>query len=345
MEEATPRNKMGLYKQWLRLYDRMTAFIDGLGLVDMDQSLPAAIRYKVVRGGAIRHDKTYAYDDGAMTVTGERIDALQRAARITYLQGHVSQHDADNHKLPRRVEYWPEGEYSLGQLIAVSGPVLILTDDDLVTLPDPPTVWCVSIAGINFEYNASDRERFSTAGRTNDAARMRICRIWHHTLRSFQTAGVTCPVLCAIGCGAFAGNVERVPETYAAALMDVLTVADYGTEAVFVSVVHPAHLAAFRAAVAAREGQLKTRVILAGDHGMLGLAIALARKGFPTGILNPSDVEAVRNGGMGMYWNGGHIALEELLAVQTTVLLQHIDLNPGLWRTKAIPVADIDLDA
>ena len=99
------------------------------------------------------------------------------------------------------------------------------------------------------------------------------------------------------------------------------------------------------AAVAARQGQLKTRVILAGDHGMLGLAIALARKGFPTGILNPSDVEAVRNGGMGMYWNGGHIALEELLAVQTTVLLQHIDLNPGLWRTKAIPVADIDLDA
>ena len=35
---------------------------------------------------------------------------------------------------------------------------------------------------------------------------------------------------------------------------------------------------------------------------------------------------------MGMYFLGGHIALEEVLAVQTLIVLQHIDVNPTVWQ-------------
>jgi hypothetical protein len=47
--------------------------------------------------------------------------------------------------------------------------------------------------------------------------------------------------------------------------------------------------------------------------------------------LNPSDKKAVLGGSLGLYWLGGHIALEELIAVQTTLLLQHKSFNPEAW--------------
>jgi hypothetical protein len=71
----------------------------------------------------------------------------------------------------------------------------------------------------------------------------------------------------------------------------------------------------------------------------LEVADGLANKGHKVGILNPSDPIAVRKGRIGMYWNRGHIALEELMAVQTTLLLHHIDVNPELWDKK---LEDID---
>ena len=52
---------------------------------------------------------------------------------------------------------------------------------------------------------------------------------------------------------------------------------------------------------------------------MLEIALALKRNdpSLRVGILNPSDKQALRDGRMGMLWYGGHIALEEILAVQT----------------------------
>ena len=64
---------------------------------------------------------------------------------------------------------------------------------------------------------------------------------------------------------------------------------------------------------------------------MMCLADHLSRHGQRAGILNPSDVEAVRKGYIGMYWDGGHIALEKLLAMQTTLLLHHKGVNPTLY--------------
>ena len=54
------------------------------------------------------------------------------------------------------------------------------------------------------------------------------------------------------------------------------------------------------------------------------------------GILNPSDVEAVCDGFVGMYFDSaGHIAMEEVLAVSTTMLTMHRVLNPELWTKDA----------
>eukprot|EP00995_Heteronema_vittatum_P002015 NODE_1287_length_1009_cov_288.404167_g894_i0.p2 GENE.NODE_1287_length_1009_cov_288.404167_g894_i0~~NODE_1287_length_1009_cov_288.404167_g894_i0.p2 ORF type:complete len:155 (-),score=55.90 NODE_1287_length_1009_cov_288.404167_g894_i0:157-621(-) len=87
---------------------------------------------------------------------------------------------------------------------------------------------------------------------------------------------------------------------------------------------------------------LKTCVVLLEDKSMVALADHLARQGLTAGLLNPSDVQAVRQGYIGMYWDGGHIALEELLAMQTTLLLQHRGINPELYtdpkRVQAIAV-------
>lgn len=68
---------------------------------------------------------------------------------------------------------------------------------------------------------------------------------------------------------------------------------------------------------------------------MVSTAAALSEwiKGSMTvGMLNPSDVEATRLGRIGMYFEGGHIALEEYIAVSTTVLTMNRYVNPDLWN-------------
>ena len=39
----------------------------------------------------------------------------------------------------------------------------------------------------------------------------------------------------------------------------------------------------------------------------------------------------VVEGAIGMYWLGHHIAVEELLAVATTMVTMNISINPDLW--------------
>lgn len=84
-----------------------------------------------------------------------------------------------------------------------------------------------------------------------------------------------------------------------------------------------------------------------GMHGpsMMHVAGALAERGCSVGMLNPSDVMAVRGGHIGMYFDGGHIALEELLAVGTTALTMNRRLHPELWSddNRWVPV-EIDDD-
>ena len=68
---------------------------------------------------------------------------------------------------------------------------------------------------------------------------------------------------------------------------------------------------------------------------MVGLAREFSVAGRSTGILNPSDAQAIRQGSLGMHWRGHRVAMQELLAVQTTLLLQHIDVNFTAWGKRA----------
>lgn len=73
-------------------------------------------------------------------------------------------------------------------------------------------------------------------------------------------------------------------------------------------------------------------------HGMVSLASYITNKlNLLAGILNPSDVLALRNGTMGVFWDEGEdIALEEVLAVQTTLLLQHVGINPSIFTPENV---------
>ena len=47
--------------------------------------------------------------------------------------------------------------------------------------------------------------------------------------------------------------------------------------------------------------------------------------------LSRSHPHILVQGYIGMFWDGGHIALEEILAMQTTLLLQHKGISPDLY--------------
>lgn len=73
------------------------------------------------------------------------------------------------------------------------------------------------------------------------------------------------------------------------------------------------------------------------DRSMLDIAEELVdRQILRTGILHPSTAPAVRQGFLGGRWYKGPIGMEELLAVQTTVLLHHRDVNEDLWVNRPL---------
>ena len=82
-------------------------------------------------------------------------------------------------------------------------------------------------------------------------------------------------------------------------------------------------------------------VLFDSHAGMVQIAewLAQLRPLRRVGLLNPSDVQAVSQGKIGMFWYSGDVALEEILALSTTVLFQHVDLNPDLWKNPQRHVA------
>ena len=159
--------------------------------------------------------------------------------------------------------------------------------------------------------------------------------IWSTALEAMRRAGVLVPVLNAIGCGAFRGPFAEVPYLWAMALWEVLTVFD-SFVAVFVCFPHfPAdqyNLRCFQQWFQTNDA----RVFLLSHHSAPHVAQCLSvllGKPDAVGILNPSDTLAVRKGHIGMFWDGGgHIALEECLAVTTTCLTMNRYLNTRLWN-------------
>jgi hypothetical protein len=77
-----------------------------------------------------------------------------------------------------------------------------------------------------------------------------------------------------------------------------------------------------------------------GGHGVVSLAAAVGRTlGLRAGIVNPSDVVALRTGSMGMLWDSGDVALEEVLFTQLLLCIHHRDLNGELYDAKRTVVS------
>ena len=320
LARAEERSQENLKKQWRRLYKRTESWVRHLGL----NCRVARIHSVRFPDSDIRiHPTTlYTWGDG-IQLTGSEILQLMNRTRITFLSPYMRQRDADNH----------DGD---AHLMAVSGPVYVLADDHGKALSKDRPLLCVSVAGLNLASSLEDRTRFlrsTPRGMViNRLGVQRIRLIWHHALVLFQEASVEFPVLCAIGA---AEDTIDVANTYATALVDQLSRCSYGTRAVCVSLPDPDDYRSFRAVLRRRRIQLKTTVLLTTVHSMVGLAREFSVAGRSTGILNPSDAQAIRQGSLGMHWRGHRVAMQELLAVQTTLLLQHIDVNFTAWGKRA----------
>lgn len=229
------------------------------------------------------------------------------------------------------------------QLLVATGPYHVIYDHADRPMPacTKPAVIVCSVPGINFAYSAADGSRYAPRGRLDEPrAKVRMKVILAHVMERMSARGVAVPVLCAIGCGAFCGNNREIVGLWAEAAATVLSQQDYGFRAVvFCLVGGTDNYERFVTGVAPFATTLRTPVLLLRDRDMLEVADTLVRRhGVRSGVLNPADWQTMVNGKAGLYWDGGHVALEELMAVKGTLLLQHVGLNPGLWTTeRAVP--------
>eukprot|EP01012_Entosiphon_sulcatum_P027669 TRINITY_DN33366_c0_g1_i1.p1 TRINITY_DN33366_c0_g1~~TRINITY_DN33366_c0_g1_i1.p1 ORF type:complete len:419 (-),score=82.28 TRINITY_DN33366_c0_g1_i1:7-1263(-) len=336
IDNVPPIARTPLPQQAIKMRGRMRNFLKLLGRPP-DES---GIAITGIDLAALNDDKVF--EMGEFSLTGAEIKRLCQQAKITFVKDKVKPEEIITDQID-------EGSvHSDSQFIAVSGPVYICFDNNLAVQPRPKaSVLTVSIPGINFAYSPADQEKFTVDDWNEDrtkkrrvvkqqAALLRMKQIYAHSFTVMQQSGVHYPCLSAIGCGAFKGPFADVPGLWARALFEVLSEHDYGFRAVFDSLptFGEDNFTEFSNVFALLEGQgkqLKTAVVLLEDRSMVAIANHLAQANHNAGILNPSDVQAIRQGRIGMFWDGGHVALEEILAMQTTLLLQHRGVNPALF--------------
>jgi hypothetical protein len=247
-----------------------------------------------------------------------------------------------------------QNRYRDARRVMISGPVSLLYDNDYDAIAKPPTIVVCSTPGINFAYSKEDVADFTEADEDggprmidHEKAIAHMTKVWAHVLVVMdEFYRVQFPVLCAIGCGAFRGKFgNMVPRLWATALHRVLSTRRFHhIHAVFLSAPTFGDTSNYAPFVHTlrnlSEGSdksipLKVPVVVTEDMSMVTIASQLADWGFAAGILNPSDVEAMRRGWIGMYWDGGHIAVEEILAMQTSMLVHHVGVNPDLYGDPA----------
>lgn len=250
-------------------------------------------------------------------------------------------------------------EHLNGQLTTVIGPVHVLADNAgrLVAplgrrLEGSATVEMASISGLNLSYAVVEQLEYlvpDTLVPKLEKIWKRVVHVWRMALIPMVARGNKVAVLNAIGCGAFLNRVtqaDQVRHIYALALREVLSHAAtclryenrrMTLEAVVMCL--PPHdeenRRAFQDAFRGYDnGSAVVTVHILTRHDMLSVSAELARR-TDGGVcaLNPSDAEATRLGRIGMFFDGGHIALEEYIAVATTVLTMNRYLDPDLWNT------------
>lgn len=282
----------------------------------------------------------------------------RRTARNRPLPGTLNENPLHN---PQATAHAPLRHGATGQPITVHQ----LVDDD--NPADPRDGWwvardavgdCIHSLGPSPEPHRTVATPDFPFELDEETVLEQIRRTWWVTLRAFQQHRTEFPVLSAIGCGAFRGPFLQIPSLWARGLAEVLGALRGIAESdptrpyfkcVLVAFPHfPQDVynqACFEAyfqpvndwcVTIARERSMVHLADVLVNHPELSRSHMSAPSQLPrVGMLNPSDVYAVRQGHMGMFFDGddkiNSIALEEVLAVGTTVLTQNRYINRELW--------------
>lgn len=268
------------------------------------------------------------------TLSVQDINELFDSAKIHYIEGLVNKEIINNFNSIANIN--DDGiivkDTITAQLFAIVGKAYVLCDEKGESLPksDKPHI-IVSVPGINFAYSTSDCNFFMKNGSIDiEIATHRMKNIWIHILHCMKTYEVQIPCLNAIGCGAFVDKEGLAPKLWAQSLKYVLQNNNFGFVAIVMCLPDTSNYDAFYE-VFKDTNDLSNNLILSNKSNMITTTRALSCIGYTTGMLNPSDWEAIMHGKLGMYWNGGHIALEEVIALTTTLLLHHGDVLSELY--------------
>eukprot|EP01060_Flectonema_neradi_P039637 TRINITY_DN87_c7_g1_i2.p1 TRINITY_DN87_c7_g1~~TRINITY_DN87_c7_g1_i2.p1 ORF type:complete len:521 (+),score=78.51 TRINITY_DN87_c7_g1_i2:102-1565(+) len=332
LQNTPPISRIPLHVAASKMVKNVRSFLTSIG------------RLRVGDKFDIHFPKNHTIDSGVQfslhpnfPLSGTEILNLMQETRITLLDSKNGQRNL----LPFGHDM-TDAEQLDSQLFMVSGPVYVAYDSNYDTQKKGSVVHCCSTPGINFAYSSADVQEFTrlkASGRSVlrvPTVKARMSQIWYHTLTVMAEASVAYPVLCAIGCGEFKGSYDSVPRLWATTLAEILSKHDFEFAAIIVSLPtfgNNDNYSEFAAALS-QEPNLKVPVLLVENFGMLTIADRLASQGHYSGVLNPSDVEAVRKGHIGMFWDDGHIALEEIIAMQTTLLLHHKSINRSVWSQR-----------
>jgi hypothetical protein len=333
-----------------RMVKPMASFLDSLGITPH--------RWHPYLEGTVDLEEQ-SYSCAGFKLTAHELRQDMNNVLISYIQGVLSNDDVHRHNFGPRE--WTTQESGKAHSMAVTGLTWIVADENGAPLHRSmrsSPICCVSTPEINLGYSDADRAEFGAPfpkakelWTLTRAGVEQLKRIWHHVLYMFAYCEVQYAVLYALGSGPSAhGTPENLVQTKSAqALVHVLLRQDYGNtfECIFVAFENPMDMDAFRKVISKHAQALVERgitIALTHGHRVTALARSLSEGGVVVGILNPSSPRAVREGTIGMNWyNEKRVDREEVMAVQTTVLLQHIVVNPDAWngkRTNLVAVPD-----
>ena len=221
-----------------------------------------------------------------------------------------------------------EDREKLGHVVALAGPVYIIRSDESGCADSP--VYCVSVPEIAFQDLHPDAE-------LKGDVKERMRGTWELALTVFRNANIRYPVLSSMGMASYTHPKSKhgqIVRAYADAFFDVLKTfqTKYQFEQIIVALGDSMEYTEWKQA-SGRYTNLGV-TLLQGD--MIAVADALVRGKMSTGILNTTSLSALKTGALGRNWMGNEkfpYDREELIAVETTLLLQDVTYNPSLWNS------------
>lgn len=173
----------------------------------------------------------------------------------------------------------------------------------------------------NLQYNQQDRQVFldSSGQLKEEIYNAEVKRILGNYLSECQKHGIKVPVISGFGLGAFMpGSVKSVAiNQFAKALIDLLKEKDYGFEAVIFSTTDTRVTNAITNEAEKFKGMPFFSKFTTSTKSCLDIAQDLASKGVKCSLLNPGDPSGIP----GQFWEAGHIALEEMIALFSTLII------------------------